>query len=411
MELFKSTNFDFIGYQKPFIGASLLLLLAGFVSLGIKGGPQYGIDFKGGTVSYIRFSSVPDENKIRRALSARISGEVTVQPVVGQNEVMVGTELKVEKELEQARQTMVETLYATFAAGLNKPDFHALGVDALTDKLQEALPRAGVSTGPDESRKLAQAILDYRNTPPRSGLIAGFDELKNVGGVTPQVITVLKQEYALAPFVVRNFELVGPKIGAELRLQAVYATLLALAGMLVYIAFRFEWIYGVAAVVAVFHDTLITIGLFSVFNKEISLTVVAALLTLVGYSMNDTIVVFDRIRENLKAMRKEGFRSLVNASINQTLSRTVLTSGLTFLTVVSLWLFGGQVLNGFSFALVIGIIVGTYSSIFVASPILIFYQTLIESRKRARVASAPATKENNRDASREAVKKTSRASR
>ncbi len=158
--------------------------------------------------------------------------------------------------------------------------------------------------------------------------------------------------------------------------------------MLVYIAFRFEWIYGVAAVVAVFHDTIITIGLFSLFNKEISLTVVAALLTLVGYSMNDTIVVFDRIRENLKLMRRETLENLINISVNQTLSRTVLTSGLTLLTAMSLFLFGGQVLNGFSFALVVGIIVGTYSSVFIASPILIFWQNLLESRKKGSAAPA-----------------------
>jgi preprotein translocase subunit SecF len=185
--------------------------------------------------------------------------------------------------------------------------------------------------------------------------------------------------------------MVGPKVGSDLRRQAILATLYALGGMLVYIAFRFEWIYGVAAVVAVFHDTIITIGLFSLTNKEISLTVVAALLTLVGYSMNDTIVVFDRIRENLKLVRRESFANIINMSVNQTLSRTVLTSGLTLLTALSLFLFGGQVLNGFSFALVVGIIVGTYSSIFVASPILLFWQNFVDSRKSP-AAAPPAAK-------------------
>jgi preprotein translocase subunit SecF len=158
--------------------------------------------------------------------------------------------------------------------------------------------------------------------------------------------------------------------------------------MLVYIAFRFEWIYGAAAVIAVFHDTIVTVGLFSIFDKEISLTVIAALLTLVGYSMNDTIVVFDRIRENLKTMRREKLSSLVNMSINQTMSRTILTSGLTFLTVVALYLFGGQVLHGFSFALVVGIIIGTYSSVFIASPILVFWQEYLEKRKKPGAARA-----------------------
>ena len=212
-------------------------------------------------------------------------------------------------------------------------------------------------------------------------MLHSIDELSRVPGVTPQVLAVLKQQCTLAPFHIQSVEMVGPKVGADLRRKAILATLYALAGMLVYIAFRFEWIYGVAAVVAVFHDTLITIGLFSIFNKEISLTVVAALLTLVGYSMNDTIVVFDRIRENLKLLRRERLENLINISVNQTLSRTVLTSGLTFLTAISLYLFGGEVLSGFSFALVVGIIVGTYSSIFIASPILVFWQNFLEKRK------------------------------
>jgi preprotein translocase subunit SecF len=173
-------------------------------------------------------------------------------------------------------------------------------------------------------------------------------------------------------------------VGADLRWQAVKATLYALAGMLVYIAFRFEWIYGVAAVLEVFHDTVITIGLFSILNKELDLTVVAAILTLVGYSMNDTIVVFDRIRENLKFMRRETLTSLINTSVNQTLSRTILTSGLTFLTALSLLLFGGAVLHGFSFALVVGIVLGTYSSVFVAGPILVFWQDFTDARTKAR---------------------------
>ena len=181
-------------------------------------------------------------------------------------------------------------------------------------------------------------------------------------------------------------------IGADLRHQAILVVLYALGAMLVYIAFRFEWVYGVAAVIAVFHDTIITIGLFSIFNKAIDLTVLAALLTLVGYSMNDAIVVFDRIRENIKLQRRGSFAELVNASINQTLSRTVLTSGLTLLTALSLYVFGGQVLNGFSFALVIGIVIGTYSSIFIASPILLFGKSFADQRKKTSKSVGPATR-------------------
>ena len=183
-------------------------------------------------------------------------------------------------------------------------------------------------------------------------------------------------------------DVVGPTVGHQLEKQALLATLYSLLGMLVYLWFRFQLIYGVAAVVAVFHDTLITVGFFALLNKEISLTVIAAILTLVGYSMNDTIVVFDRIRENLRLSRRESLPDVVNRSINQTLSRTVLTSGLTFLTVLSLYIFGGAVLNGFSFALVVGILIGTYSSIAVAAPMLVAWQEWRASKGKSVVLPA-----------------------
>jgi preprotein translocase subunit SecF len=185
------------------------------------------------------------------------------------------------------------------------------------------------------------------------------------------------------PFTIRNVQVVGPTVGRQLERQAALATLYSMIGMLIYLWFRFQLIYGVAAVVACFHDTLITVGAFALTGQEISLTVIAAILTLVGYSMNDTIVVFDRIRENLRISRREPLPDLVNRSINQTLSRTVLTSGLTFLTVLSLYIFGGQVLRGFSFALVVGILIGTYSSIAVAAPMLVAYQEWRARKGRA----------------------------
>jgi preprotein translocase subunit SecF len=183
-------------------------------------------------------------------------------------------------------------------------------------------------------------------------------------------------------------DVVGPTVGKQLERKATMATLYSMAGMLVYLWFRFQLIYGVAAVVACFHDTLITVGAFALTGQEISLTVIAAILTLVGYSMNDTIVVFDRIRENLRMSRRESLPDVVNRSINQTLSRTVLTSGLTFLTVLSLYIFGGPVLRGFSFALVVGILIGTYSSIAVAAPMLVAWQQWRAKRGKATVLPA-----------------------
>jgi preprotein translocase subunit SecF len=181
-------------------------------------------------------------------------------------------------------------------------------------------------------------------------------------------------------YSLRSFEVIGPQIGADLRRQALLATGGASTGMLAYLAWRFHTVYGVAAVIAMAHDAFITVGLFSLLNQEISLTVTAALLTLIGYSMNDTIVVFDRILENRRAHSREPFAETINRSINQTLSRTVLTSGLTLLTALSLLMFGGPVLRGFSLALVIGIVVGTFSSIFIASPILLAWTQWNDAR-------------------------------
>ncbi len=204
-----------------------------------------------------------------------------------------------------------------------------------------------------------------------------------------QIVNALQAHYN-NPFEVRNVQVVGPTVGKQLEKQATLATLYSMLGMLIYLWFRFQLIYGVAAVVACFHDTLITVGAFALTNQEISLTVIAAILTLVGYSMNDTIVVFDRIRENLRMSRREALPDVVNRSINQTLSRTVLTSGLTFITVLSLYIFGGQVLKGFSFALVVGILIGTYSSIAVAAPMLVAWQQWRADQGNA--AALPAAK-------------------
>jgi preprotein translocase subunit SecF len=361
----------------------LVLSVAGLISLAVKGGPRYGIDFQGGTLMTIKFQSAPDEGKIRAALEKALPNAPTVQKFVGgENQVSIGTEGEDNTALTRNRQIVMDTLEKTYGHP-GKPDFNNLSQAQVADRLREALPKAGVYMGDQDLNTMVGEIMTYRNTPPRSGLLNSFNELAGIPKVTPQVIQALSQEFSLSPFALQGTDFVGPKVGADLRHYALRATLLALAGMLVYIAFRFEWIYGVAAVIAVFHDTLITVGFFSLFNKEISLTVIAALLTLVGYSMNDTIVIFDRIRENLRLNRREKLEDVINRSVNQTLARTIMTSGLTFLTVMALFLFGGPVLHGFSFALVVGILIGTYSSVFVASPIVLFWHDYTDRRRRA----------------------------
>ena len=237
-----------------------------------------------------------------------------------------------------------------------------------TNKIRQAMDAAGIKDA------TIQRYDEAKNNEVLISLPEQTDET-HLDADRTRIVGALQAHYD-NPVVLplRNVQVVGPTVGRQLEKQALLATLYSLLGMLVYLWFRFQLIYGVAAVVACFHDTLITVGAFALTGQEISLTVIAAILTLVGYSMNDTIVVFDRIRENLRLSRRESLPDVVNRSINQTLSRTVLTSGLTFLTVLSLYLFGGQVLRGFSFALVIGILIGTYSSIAVAAPMLVAWQ-------------------------------------
>jgi len=408
MELFKNTNYDFLGKKWPFIIASLVLTVAGFASIAVKGGLKFGIDFKGGALMSVKFAEAPPLDKIRGAMS-QIKGEVTVNELSGggmQNVVEIGTELLEETQLNINRQAMEDVLLKTFGqAGSGKLDFNNTSKQSLTERLRDALARNSVPMTDPQLQKLASDLVDDRDDH-HSGLITDFSQLSTVPGVNAGIISTLQQECYLAPYHVIQVQMVGPKVGADLRNKAVLATLYALAGMLAYIAFRFEWIYGLGAVIACFHDTIITIGLFSLFNKEISMTVIAALLTLVGYSMNDTIVIFDRIRENLKMSRREPLESVMNRAVNQTLSRTIMTSGLTFLTVIALFVFGGPVLHGFSFALVCGILVGTYSSVFVASPIVLFWHNYTDARRKTApvLATAPRTEAVRKASPTKAVK-------
>jgi preprotein translocase subunit SecF len=395
MELFKNTNYDFLGWKWPFIGASLVLSVSGLVSILAHGGLRYGIDFKEGVLMTVKFAQTPDLEKIRSAMlhSSKIRGDVSVQNLTGsgsENTLEIGTEAPSETQMNLNRQDMADVLYATYgqaSSASGKLDLNNAGSAALADRLRDALARNSVAMSEPQLQTLVGGVLGVRDRD-HSGLVTDFGQLSSAPGMNPAIMNTLRQECYLAPFHIAGTQMVGPKVGAELRTKAVLATLYALAGMLVYIAFRFEWIYGLGAVIACFHDTIITIGLFSIFNKEITMTVIAALLTLVGYSMNDTIVIFDRIRENLKFSRREPLETVMNRAVNQTLSRTVMTSGLTFLTVIALFLFGGPVLNGFAFALVCGIIVGTYSSVFVASPIVLFWHNYSDKRQR-RTAPAP----------------------
>src|SRR6202790_2183972 len=377
MEFFKQVDLDWMGKAKYFFGLSFLLLAAGLASIVAHGGLFYGIDFKGGTVVDVRFAGPPPIDTLRSGLAQQGIGNSTIVPVSdlttsNGNEVLINLEEKGQgaEALDAGKTAILNALHATLGAGeAGKQDFNAAGADAIAETLTRKDPLGLGTAAGDRYNPLARQLATFRDRD-RRGIVTDLGEL-SASGASASVIAALRDSFYTSTFAIINVEIVGPKVGSELRRQAVVVTLYALGGMLVYIAFRFEWVYGAAAVLAVFHDELITLGLFSIFHFEISLTVIAALLTLVGYSMNDTIVIFDRIRENMRLMRREPFKLIVNRSINQTLSRTILTSGLTFLTVLVLFIMGGQVLRAFSFALVVGILVGTYSKIGRASPLVV----------------------------------------
>jgi preprotein translocase subunit SecF len=373
VEFFSNPNIDFLGKKWYFLAFSLVFSVAGVLSMLFWHGIPYGVDFRGGTLVYVRFSHPPDDNAVRVAMDRVGLHNAKIQRYGpgSDNEVLIDLAAQEtnEQALDQGKAKIINALETSAPAG--KQDLNNASSFTIKNYLNDKDP---LHLGSDADQKYtaqAQAIVNYRDKT-LGGVLTSIDQLK--AAADPAVVSSLADGFFLSDFGVRNVEIVGPQVGSQLRRQALLATAYSLAGMLVYLGFRFEWIYGVAAVVTVFHDTLITLGAFSLTNTPISLTVIAAILTLIGYSNNDTIVVFDRIRENIKLMRREKLSEIVNRSINQTLSRTILTAGLTFLTVLALYLFGGEVLHGFSLALVIGILIGTYSSIAIAAPILVAYQ-------------------------------------
>lgn len=297
MRIIKDTNINFIGKRRIALIISSILIIIGIGFL-IANGPNYGVDFTGGTSLQLKFEKSINVGDVRTILSAIGFGNSEIKEFATNNELLI--------------------------------------------KLQQQ----------DSNEDISDIVINELATQLQDNKVE-----------------------------LRSKETVGPRIGSELRRDAIKAILISMVLILIYISWRFEFKFAVGAVAALFHDVLITLGIFALLNLEISLAVVAAFLTIIGYSLNDTIVVFDRIRENLKVMRREEYINIFNRSINQTLSRTLLTSLTTFVVVLILFFFGGEVIHIFSFALVIGIVVGTYSSVFIASPVVIEWYLKSESQK------------------------------
>lgn len=389
MEFLRDTNYDFMKYRKFWVWVSLLLVAFGIFSIFVHGQLNIGIDFAGGTQITLKFRQRPDVDRLRTVLATTGLGEVQVQSFgeEAENTVILKTPILQGTE-EGSRERVVAALTRAFspeAAG--KPDVNALGVERLTQLLAARNPD-GVPAGTARAHYagVARRIIEARR---EAGLFASWEEVARISGVSPRAAAALQEAAALGEFAVLGVENVGPQIGEELRQKGFLAVLLSLLGMLVYIWFRFELRFGVGALMGCIHDVLVTLGLYALAGFEFNLTTIAAFLTLVGYSVNDTVVIFDRIRENMRKNRREPLIQTMNRSINETLSRTILTGGSTLLAVGSLLIWGGDVIRGFAFVMFVGILVGTYSSIYVASPFALLWDQLFGGEKRNRRASQP----------------------
>lgn len=395
MELFRETNINFLRWKWWAIGASWALIFVGLIAIFVQKGLRFGIDFAGGTQIALKFRDRPDIDRLRRVLDAGNFGDTGIQryEAAEKNEILV----RVQQQKKEGRDITAEVL-ALLRQGLGastdpaRLDLNIQGRDNLAARLLAADPDhvAGKpGTNPaDYYARVAEEIVGQRS---RLGIFRSPADVDGVANVSTAIKDWVKANTTTGPFVLLSAENVGPQVGADLRKTALWAIATSMIGMLIYIGWRFRSLpFGVGAIVATLHDTLITVGLLALMGREFNLVVVAAILTLVGYSVNDTVVVFDRIRENLRSPKKEALEAVINRSINQTLSRTILTSGATLLVVLALFFLGGEVLNTFALTLIIGIIIGTYSSIYVAAPIIIIWKDWFGRRKLAAVPVVPA---------------------
>ncbi|MGH9410060.1 MAG: protein translocase subunit SecF [Vicinamibacterales bacterium] len=321
MHIFKNPNYDFVRWKWQAIALSWVVILAGIYVIETRGMPK-GVEFSGGTIVVVKFPQTPNVEQVRASLDRTISGG--------------GANAIVQRYGDPgANQVMIRVHSAGSESGQS--------ISTTADQVAAGLRQAGLG-----------------------------DVSKTCSPTSPPPCTA-------------STEIVGPTVGSELQTRGLLATVFALAGILVYVAFRFQFSFAVGAVVATVHDLLVTLAFLAFFRYDMSLNVIAAILTITGYSMNDTIVIYDRIRENMRSMRRDDLTRIVNVSVNQMLDRTFITGGLTMLSVIALYLFGGEVLKGFAFTMIIGIITGTYSSVFIAAAIVIIWQG-----KRRVAATAPA---------------------
>jgi preprotein translocase subunit SecF len=369
-------------YKYFALGFSAIIITIGLLNIIFGKGLTQGIDFAGGTLVRIKLSEPMPVSDIRQALAIADLGTSKIQAVgKTQTEYMIRTMQATMDEQQQqdieAHEIMGQKVVDVLRGEDEKAAIDSGKID-LNSVDEGGLSLLIATDFPDEAEDSARRIFVFRVA---NGIITSYEQIEQEIGISSDIVRSLQTKTILSRLAVLSRESVGPQVGFDLRRKATQATVWALFGMLLYIGIRFKFAYGVAAILTLTHDILVTIGIFSLTNREINLPVIAAILTIVGYSLNDTIVIFVRVRDNLKILRKKEFGELLDTSINQTLSRTIITSGTTFITVASLFFFGGEVLNDFAFTMMIGVIVGTYSSIYQSCSILFFWKKFFKPKK------------------------------
>ena len=390
MEFFRNTRFDFMRLRRVCLGLSTVVVIA---SVGFIFSRQlnFGIDFAGGTQMIVQFAEPPDVQELRGLLEDAGIENASIQSFGTEedNSVILRTPTAEEGEEESAVR-VEEMLQQRYNSGVSGFDLNRQGTEALASLLLGADPDDQRASGDDiaarEHYRAASAdVMAHRRL---EGLIRDWAEVEPSEALSDAAVAAIRERATFGNFAVLSSDNVQPQIGSELRRKGLLAIGFSLAGILAYIWFRFELRFGIGALVALAHDVAVGLGLFAFAGYEFNLTTVAAFLTVIGYSVNDSVVVFDRVRENLRRNRRESLVDVLNRSLNQTLSRTVLTSGTTLLAVSSLFILGGDVLRGFSFLILIGVLVGTYSSIYVASPIVLLWESWFGRERRQKKAAA-----------------------
>ncbi len=381
MELFKQTpHIKFLKYKYVALAITALIVVSGILNVTVFKGLKLGVDFGEGSLIRVMFKSPVGVGQVRDELQRVGLGGSTIQETgEGGREFQIRT-AQVQQigggaanEQLEAHSELADRVVAALAdiggaAKSDLPDLNTIEESSLANLLRDAYAQRGP--------EIAKTIVAERM---RLGIITDYAQLSKAG-VDASVTDYLKTKTSIGPMTVLSRETVGPQVGKDLRKKAVQATIWSLIGMLIYIAVRFKFEYGLAAIFTLTQDVLITMSVYSFTNREINLPIIAAILTIVGYSINDTIVIFDRVRENSRLMRRESLENIMNLTLNQTLSRTLITSGTVFLTVLALFLFGGPVINDFAFLMLVGTIEGVYSTIYLACPVVLFYQKLFKTK-------------------------------